>query len=86
MAGILYTLGSVGFLYVDILEFFTFTDDNWISANIVMSAIGSTFYVIGSVGFLPVFFEVSMTTGLLGFIVGSALIGLSQTWKVLRLS
>jgi hypothetical protein len=85
-AAFLYTLGSVGFLYVDLLEFFTFTDDGWMRANIAMSAVGSTFYVIGSVGFFPAIFNASMTCGLVGFIVGSACIGASQTWKILRLS
>ena len=85
-AGILYTLGSLGFLYVDFLEFFTFTDNFWVRANISMSIIGSTFYVIGSVGFIPMIFNTSMTCGLLGFIFGSACIGASQTWKLLRLS
>ena len=85
-ASFLYTLGSVGFLYVDLLELFTFTDDGWIRANIVMSTVGSTFYVIGSVGFFPAIFNASMTCGLLGFIFGSACIGASQTWKLRRLS
>ena len=35
-------VGSLGFLYVDVLEFFTFTDDAWLRANIAMSAVGST--------------------------------------------
>jgi len=85
-ADMLYTLGSCGFLYVDVLEFFTFTDDFLLRCNITMSATGSTFYVIGSVGFLPVFFNESATCGELGFIAGSAFIGVSQSWKVLRLS
>jgi hypothetical protein len=82
----LYTLGSCGFLYVDVLEFFTFTDDFWLRCNITMSATGSTFYVIGSIGFLPMFFKESAACGEFGFIAGSAFIGVSQAWKVLRLS
>ena len=39
-AGILYTLGSCGFLYVDILEFFTFTEEGWLRINIFLSATG----------------------------------------------
>jgi hypothetical protein len=84
-AAFLYTLGSVGFLYVDLLEFFTFTDNGWMRANIAISAVGSTCYVIGSVGFFPTIFNTSMTCGLIGFIVGSAFISASQTWKILRL-
>ncbi len=44
----LYTLGSCGFLFVDVQEFFTF-DGAVLRLNISLSAIGSTFYVIGSV-------------------------------------
>jgi len=46
VAGVLYTVGSFGFLYVDVLEFFTFTEDAWLRTNIAMSAFGSTWYVI----------------------------------------
>ena len=44
VAGWLYTLGSCGFLYVDVLEYFTFTDDLWLRRNISMSAMGSFWY------------------------------------------
>jgi hypothetical protein len=44
------------------------------------------FYVIGSVGFLPFLFDASPVLGEGGFILGSALIGSSQAWKVARLS
>lgn len=39
-AGVLYTLGSCGFLCVDVLEFFTFDEDPWLRVNISMSATG----------------------------------------------
>ena len=36
----LYIVGSVGFLYVDVLEFITFTEDPWLRFNISISATG----------------------------------------------
>ena len=38
----LYIIGSIGFLYVDVEEFFTFTDDYWLRVNIACSVTGST--------------------------------------------
>ncbi len=85
--GVLYTLGSLSFLTVDVLEFFTFTSPRLLRLNILASALGSTAYVIGSIGFIQ---PVAMTdagpaVGNWGFIVGSALIGASQLCKVVRI-
>ena len=95
VAGILYTIGSSGFLGVDLMEFFTFTSDPILRINISLSAIGSAFYVIGSVGFIPAVYESTAmwnvigftpaTTGVYGFIAGSFFIGVSQFWKVWRI-
>ena len=38
----LYIIGSIGFLYVDVEEFFTFTDEYWLRVNIACSVTGST--------------------------------------------
>ncbi len=46
---------------------------------------GSTAYVIGSYGFLPSVTEDNQELGPWGFIIGSALIFASQSWKVLRI-
>lgn len=46
----LYVIGSSGFLYVDVLEFFTFTQDSQLRCNISLSATGSLLYLIGSAG------------------------------------
>jgi len=85
LAAVLYTIGSLGFLSVDVLEFLTFKECP-LRANISLSAIGSTFYVIGSVGFLPSIMTVTTAVGVWGFIIGSAFIGCSQAWKVVRLA
>jgi hypothetical protein len=50
-----------------------------------MSAFGSSLYILGSIGFLPVIFNASETLGTGGFIFGSLFIGLSQCWKVHRI-
>jgi hypothetical protein len=81
----LYTLGSVGFLYVDVLEFFTFTTLPLLRANISLSALGSTLYVVGSVGFFPALYNVSEVPGVWGFILGSAFIAVSQVCKLVRI-
>ena len=85
-AAALYTAGSLGFLVVDVLEFCTFTDAPLLRANIALSAAGSALYVLGSVGFFPIVATWSPSLGVAGFIGGSALIAVSQTWKTARLS
>lgn len=82
----LYIIGSAGFLYVDVLEFFTFTEDKWLRVNISMSMTGSTLYLIGSAGFLPVIYAANPEIGIQGFIWGSFAIGTSQLWKVYRIN
>lgn len=81
----LYTIGSAGFLYVDVQEFFTFSDDFTLRVNISCSMIGSAFYLIGSAGFLPQIYEATTLVGILGFLMGSAFIGCSQAWKLSRI-
>ena len=85
-AALLYTIGSCGFITVDLLEFFTFTTPAPLRANIAMSALGSAAYIVGSLGFLPSVASISSLVGVVGFIVGSALIAVSQAWKSARLS
>ncbi|CAE8610775.1 unnamed protein product [Polarella glacialis] len=86
MSAYLYIIGSFGFLYCDVEEFFTFTDDKWLRLNISMSMVGSALYIIGSIGFLPNVMVISPLLGILGFIGGSFAIGVSQAWKVVRIS
>ncbi|CAE8623112.1 unnamed protein product [Polarella glacialis] len=86
MSGLLYIIGSCGFLYCDVGEFFTFTDDKWLRLNISMSMVGSALNIIGSIGFLPNVMAISPLLGILGFIGGSLAIGVSQAWKVVRIS
>ena len=81
----MYVIGSFGFLYVDVLEFFTFVDEPWLRTNIACSMVGSTFYVIGSAGFLPKPYAWNPLVGILGFIAGSLMIGCSQAWKLCRI-
>lgn len=83
--GWLYTIGSCGFLFVDVQEFFTFTDDLTLRINISCSAFGSTLYIIGSAGFLPSIWALTPYIGLYGFLGGSLAIGCSQTWKLYRI-
>lgn len=85
-SALLYIIGSLGFLFVDMLEFFTYTDNgNLLRMNISLSMAGSAFYVIGSCGFLPSVYEANHYLGPWGFIIGSALIFMSQSWKVIRI-
>ena len=72
-----YTVGSLGFLLVDVMEFFTYTSSLLLRFNITLSAMGSALYVIGSVGFFADIFNENYGTGVWGFILGSAFIGLS---------
>lgn len=86
-SAVLYTVGSLGFLAVDVQELVTYAASPWpLRANIGMSAAGSTLYVLGSLGFLPPLFAAAPAVGAWGFIGGSALIGVSQAWKTARLA
>eukprot|EP00299_Pterocystis_sp_00344_P013045 c6346_g1_i1.p1 GENE.c6346_g1_i1~~c6346_g1_i1.p1 ORF type:complete len:243 (-),score=45.05 c6346_g1_i1:28-756(-) len=83
VAAWLYTIGSVGFLLVDVQEIFTFCSDRWLTVNVFLSVCGSTLYIIGSVGFFP---ELDIpNVGIWGFILGSFFIGVSQIWKLHRI-
>lgn len=83
-AAILYIIGSVGFLGVDVLEWFTYASPTRLRVNISCSVVGSSWYVIGSAGFLPSVAAVYPNLGPWGFILGSFFIGSSQLWKVIR--
>lgn len=78
----LYIVGSLGFLFVDVQEFFAFTADPIYRANIACSMLGSAAYVVGSVGNLDSIFRIAPLVGNLGFLLGSMVIGCSQTWKL----
>mmetsp|Transcript_18368 Transcript_18368/g.35108 ORF Transcript_18368/g.35108 Transcript_18368/m.35108 type:complete len:329 (+) Transcript_18368:62-1048(+) len=83
----MYVIGSFGFLYVDVLEFCTFTTPElvWIRRNVACSMVGSTCYVVGSAGFLPRPYAWTPWIGIGGFLAGSAIIGASQAWKFCRI-
>ena len=86
LSAALYTLGSLGFLAVDVLEFFTFTSPCLLRSNIALSALGSACYVAGSIGYFPALLAASPALGVWGFLAGSALIGLSQLFKLRRIA
>ncbi|KAL6758902.1 hypothetical protein V8C86DRAFT_2584309 [Haematococcus lacustris] len=83
-SAVLYTIGSFGFLFVDVQEFFTF-GGFVLRCNISMSMLGSFLYVVGSAGFLPAVAAWNPAVGIWGFILGSAFIGVSQLWKTHRI-
>lgn len=80
-----YTLGSLGFLVVDIQEFCTFTSSFSLLLNIGCSMIGSAFYVAGSIAFFPQLGYTGTLYGEWGFVLGSIFIAVSQSVKVARL-
>jgi hypothetical protein len=84
-SAVIYTIGSLGFLFVDLQEFFTFTEDTILRFNISLSATGSLAYVIGSIGYIPSLQSISPLLGIWGFIIGSAFIFFSQVWKLYRI-
>jgi hypothetical protein len=84
-SAVIYTIGSLGFLFVDLQEFVTFTEDMILRFNISLSATGSLAYVIGSIGYIPSLQSISPLLGIWGFIIGSAFIFFSQVWKLYRI-
>jgi hypothetical protein len=80
----MYTIGSAGFVFVDGQEFFTFYDDVELRVNVLCSVIGSTLYLIGSIGFFPDIYISKPLIGILGFLIGSVFNGFSQLWKLVR--
>ena len=88
----LYIIGSCGFLAVDVLEFFTFTSPHSLRLNIASSAVGSSLYVAGSVGFVPLPSTASSAAvaalgnvGAWGFVLGSAVLAVSEAAKCARI-
>ena len=83
-----YTLGSLGFLAVDLQELASYSraDEAVLRANIFFSATGSLLYVVGSVGYVPSVAAASPQLGPVGFIAGSAAIFASQCWKLWRIA
>ena len=51
----------------------------------MLSIIGSSCYLIGSVGFLPTPYAFTPLVGILGFISGSFFIFCSEIWKIHRI-
>ncbi|KAI8473069.1 MAG: hypothetical protein J3K34DRAFT_412100 [Monoraphidium minutum] len=84
LSALLYTIGSCGFLFVDVQEWFTFSGAV-LRTNILLSVTGSALYVVGSVGFLPAVAAAAPRMGVWGFVLGSAFIGWSQLWKTHRI-
>lgn len=86
VGGYFYTVGSCGFLLVDVTEFFAYQESLSLRINISMSLVGSLFYLVGSIGFIPdVYDATSGYLGIWGFIMGSLFIGCSQLWKTHRI-
>jgi hypothetical protein len=83
-AAALYTLGSCTFFGVDAMEFLVYTACP-LRFNILLSAVGSLCYIAGSIGFFPAVAASTALVGNLGFFIGSALIFVSQCWKLLRI-
>ncbi len=85
-SAILYTVGSLGCLAVDVQELLTFRASPCsLRVNMAASACGSFAYVVGSVFFIPSLLNSCPDVGALGFEVGSGVIALSQSAKVARL-
>jgi hypothetical protein len=82
-----YSIGSLGFLLVDLQEFVTFFSSSSCSLliNIACSMIGSALYLGGSIAFFPQLGETGTLYGLWGFVLGSSFIAASQCVKVGRL-
>lgn len=84
ISALLYTIGSAGFLLADITEWLHFTKPCFphYSANYLFSALGSAIYLIGSICYFPSLDAAK--SGALYFIIGSSVIVLAQTWKIVR--
>mmetsp|Transcript_61564 Transcript_61564/g.165407 ORF Transcript_61564/g.165407 Transcript_61564/m.165407 type:complete len:225 (+) Transcript_61564:41-715(+) len=81
----LYTIGSLALLSVDLMEVFTFTNF-WIRANSICSMLGSTLYLVGSIGFFTASRRLNIIPSAWCFIIGSVFAGGSQAWKTYRVS
>lgn len=79
----LYTIGSLAFLLADLTEWLHYTKPGCpyllISINFLVSATGSTLYLVGSIEFLP--FVNNADSGYIFFIIGSTVIVVAQAWK-----
>lgn len=85
LAGWLYTLGSASFLVADLTEWWYFrtgNEGNGDDINFFASVVGSMFYLAGSSLFIPTAYYPYW--GNLIFVVGSAVIVISQAAKLVR--
>lgn len=92
VAGWLFTVGSFFFLVADLMEWNHYRPaclssrlcgGTWnLGFNFLLSATGSLFYLLGSIYFIPS--VANLFYGELYFIIGSAIIALSQAWKCYR--
>lgn len=92
IAGWLFTIGSFFFLVADLMEWNHYRPMCFRSSacgfawnlglNFLFSATGSLFYLLGSIYFIPS--VANLFYGELFFIIGSAIIALSQAWKCYR--
>lgn len=79
-----YTVGSAAFLLADITEWLHYTKPFFpqYTLNFLFSVIGSTFYLVGSICYIPSLDAAK--AGALYFIIGSSVIVFAQTWKIIR--
>jgi len=81
----LYLIGSIGFIFVDIIELLSFKNEFWLCANMLLSFVGNACFVFGSVGFSPVIYRQTDSIGIGGFFLGGLFISVSQFWKIRRI-
>jgi hypothetical protein len=88
LGAIFYILGSLGLLTVDVMEFLSANspDESSLRTNIAVSVLGSFCYLAGSIGYLPSVEAHTYMLEIWGYILGSALIVISETAKVVKLT
>ncbi len=85
LAAILYIAGSLGFLFVDVIDLRKYKGSYVNRGSIIVSMVGNILYTIGSIAFFPSIFIMGTAVGVWSFIFGSLFIIFSQFWKVYRI-
>jgi len=85
-AGWLFTMGSLGFLLVDIFKCVIFKGDSEDLSILAGKTFGAFSYFVGSIGYIPPMpWDSNYQMGIQGFIWGSIFMGVSHFWKIHRL-
>lgn len=84
---LMYAIGSALYMLLDAKDwFFSWWQRWWMTVNYTFAVWGTMLFTAGSIGYLPSILEVNADFGPWAFIAGGICVGISQTWKLFRIT